>query len=139
MKQQLISVNVYPKKKKLYMSCCRMINYGVSYSIRFIHRKHEERQYFPFFWHKKQQRPKSSKPFVEFHSTQDPSEIMHLYSASQRLMVMIWLVAFLCAFTSGGEYPSPILLHSPRKKFNFKKSFIFLIRLKKNVFRHKSH
>ncbi|XDV47688.1 hypothetical protein PO909_017258 [Leuciscus waleckii] len=32
---------------------------------------------------------------------------MHLYSASQRLMVMICLVAFLCAFTSGVISPDP--------------------------------
>ncbi|XDV47694.1 hypothetical protein PO909_017264 [Leuciscus waleckii] len=34
---------------------------------------------------------------------------MHLYSASQRLMVMICLVAFLCAFTSG------VISHDPKR------------------------
>uniref|UniRef100_A0A671Q0X6 Chemokine interleukin-8-like domain-containing protein n=1 Tax=Sinocyclocheilus anshuiensis TaxID=1608454 RepID=A0A671Q0X6_9TELE len=41
---------------------------------------------------------------------------MHLSSASQQMICLFSLVIFLCAFTSGGECPSTILIsHDPKR------------------------
>lgn len=109
------------------MSCSTVINHCVSYSIRFIHMKHEQTQYFPF----SQSIKSNSRPKVA-NGLWNLTANMHLSSASHQLICLFSLVILLCAFTSGGEYPSTIALHTTHKlTFTLNTSYIFLIILEK--------